>query len=268
MDGQARVAVESIAVSGRSAAGKMAWITGASSGIGRALALRLARDGWTIAASARGSEALDVLAREAAGQIHAFPLDVTDRAAVVTTFLDIEAALGPVSLAVFGAGTYYRETVASFDAGKIGEMVNLNILGTANCLETVMRAMVARGSGHIGVMSSVAGYVGLPGAAGYGATKAALINMCEALYPELAAKGVRLSLVNPGFVDTPLTRKNDFAMPFIISAEEAADYIARGLAARRFEIVFPWKMALVFKLLRALPARLRFLLTRRMVRND
>jgi short-subunit dehydrogenase len=127
--------------------------------------------------------------------------------------------------------------------------------------------MMARRGGHIAVVASVAGYVGLPGAAGYGATKAALINMCEALYPELEARNVRISVINPGFVDTPLTQKNDFPMPFIIPVDAAVDHIMAGLTSNRFETVFPWKMALSMKLLAALPARLLFAVTRRMLRS-
>ena len=118
-------------------------------------------------------------------------------------------------------------------------------------------AMIARRRGHIAVVASVSGYVGLPGAATDGATKAALNVMCEALYPELERHGVKITIVNPGFVDTPLTEKNDFPMPFLVSSEEAADTIAKGLAKGKFEIIFPWKMALAIRLLHALPHSLR-----------
>ncbi len=247
---------------------KVAWITGASSGIGRSVAIRLAQNGWTVAASARNAAALGKLATVLPGIIHPYPLDVTDREATAGAFSAIEANLAPVSLAVFGAGTYRRETIASFDAGEIGEMVALNIMGTVNCLEAAMPPMVARRAGQIAIMASVAGYTGLPGAAGYGATKAALINMCEALYPELDRSGVRMTVINPGFVDTPLTQRNDFSMPFLISSEEAADHILRGLDRGSFEIAFPWKMNVAMKLLKALPSSLRFALTRRMLRKD
>lgn len=246
---------------------RVAWITGSSSGIGRSLAVRLAKNGWTVAASARGTAALEELARTAPHAIHAYPLDVTDAASTEATLAAIETELAPVSLAVFGAGTYRRETVESFDAGTIGEMVALNIMGTVNCLQVTMPRMVARRSGQIAVMASVSGYTGLPGAAGYGATKAALINMCEALYPELDRGGVRMTVINPGFVDTPLTRKNDFPMPFLISSDEAAGHIVRGLDRGQFEIVFPWKMMVAMRLLRALPHRFRFAVTRRMLRD-
>lgn len=246
---------------------RIAWITGASSGIGRALALHLARDGWTVAVSARSGDELAALSAEASGKIFAFPLDVTDKEAVRAACTAIAADLGPIDLAVFAAGTYYRDYAADFDSERFRAMVELNLLGTAQCLEAVMPVMISRRTGQIAVVASVSGYVGLPGAASYGATKAALNVMCEAFQPELAAHGVRISIVNPGFVDTPLTRKNDFPMPFLVTAEEAAQSIANGLTAGRYEIVFPWKMALAMKLLHALPARLRFMLTRRMLRS-
>jgi len=237
---------------------KVAWVTGASSGIGKSLALRLALDGWTVAVSARNSVELDTLARSLENKIHSFPLDVTDREAAENTVRDIETRLGPISLAVFGAGTYRRDSLSTFDAAAIGEMVGLNIMGT----------VTTRRSGRIAVMASVAGYTGLPGAAGYGATKAALINLCEALYPELERQGVQMTIINPGFVDTPLTRQNDFPMPFLISSESAAEYIMRGLERGKFEIAFPWRMKVVLKLLKALPPSLRFALTRRMLREE
>lgn len=246
---------------------RIAWIIGASSGIGRALALHLARDGWTVAVSARSGDELAALSAEATGKIFAFPLDVTDKEAVRAACTAIAADLGPIDLAVFAAGTYYRDYAADFDSERFRAMVELNLLGTAHCLEAVMPVMISRRTGQIAVVASVSGYVGLPGAASYGATKAALNVMCEAFQPELAAHGVRISIVNPGFVDTPLTRKNDFPMPFLVTAEEAAQSIANGLRAGRYEIVFPWKMALAMKLLHALPARLRFRLTRRMLRS-
>jgi len=246
---------------------RAAWVTGAGSGIGRALALRLAREGWRVAVSARTARDLDTLAAEAPGRIHAYPLDVTDPEATLQAVAHIEDALGPLDLAVLNAGTYARDSAAHFEPGAFRKTVDVNLMGAVHCLAALMPRMLARESGHIAVVSSVAGYVGLPGAAAYGASKAAVINMCEALYPELAARNVRLSLIDPGFVDTPLTQKNDFPMPFLISADAAVDHIMAGLKSRRFEIAFPWQMVLSMKALAALPARLRFALTRRMVRN-
>jgi len=245
---------------------KIAWITGASSGIGKALAERLLRDGYRVAVSARSADALAEIASSHPGKIGVYPLDVTDPAAVKQVFAAVESEMGPVDLAVFAAGSYTRDYAKDFDSARTRQMFELNVLGTASCLETVMPAMTARRSGHIAVVASVSGYVGLPGAATYGATKAALNVMCEALYPELERSGVKITIINPGFVDTPLTKKNDFPMPFLVSSEEAADTIAKGLAKGKFEIIFPWKMAVAIRLLHALPHSLRFALTRKMLR--
>jgi NAD(P)-dependent dehydrogenase (short-subunit alcohol dehydrogenase family) len=246
---------------------RVAWVTGAGSGIGRALALRLARDGWTIAASARTVADLEALAAEAPGRIHPYPLDVTDADAALETVARIEDRLGPINLAILNAGTYRRDAADDFDVGAFRATVDVNLMGSVHCLSPLLPRMLGRRSGHIAVVSSVVGYVGLPGASAYGATKAALINLCEALHPQLAAGNVRLSVINPGFVDTPLTQKNDFPMPFLISADEAVDHIMAGLKSRHFEIAFPWKMVLSMKILAAMPARLRLAVTRRMVRS-
>jgi short-subunit dehydrogenase len=247
--------------------GKVAWITGASSGIGRAVAVRLADDGWRVAVSARSVQKLAELQAALPDRVFAFPLDVTDRAAAVATGAAIRATLGPIELALFSAGSYKRDSVAQFDSGDLAETIMLNVVGTGHTLEAVIPDMVARRHGEIAVVASVAGYVGLPGGGFYGASKAALNTLCEALYPELERDGVRLRVINPGFVDTPLTQKNDFPMPFLISVEEAADAIIKGLKSDRFEIIFPWKMALAIKTLRALPRSLRFMIIRRMVRR-
>ncbi|WP_137134926.1 SDR family NAD(P)-dependent oxidoreductase [Rhizobium sp. FKY42] len=247
--------------------GKLAWITGASSGIGRAVATKLACEGYRVAVSARSADKLMELQAEMPDRIFAFPLDVTDRAAASSVASAIRASLGPIDLAIFSAGSYKRDSVRRFDSAAFADTLNLNVIGTAHTLEAVIPDMVARRSGEICVVASVAGYVGLPGGGFYGATKAALNNLCEALYPELEREGVRMRVINPGFVDTPLTAKNDFPMPFLISVDEAAESIVDGLKTNKFEIIFPWKMALAIKFLHALPHRLRFALTRKMLRK-
>lgn len=247
---------------------KIAWVTGASSGIGRAVALKLADDGWQVAASARSAEKLAAVAAERPGLIHVHPVDVKDRQAVREVAGRVEQTLGPIDLALFSAGGYKRESARDFDAGMLRELVDLNVTGTGNCIEAALGPMIARRGGQIAVIASVAGYLGLPGGGFYGATKAALINLCEALRPELEREGVKLQLISPGFVDTPLTRKNDFPMPFLISEKRAAHEIVAGLAGSRFEIVFPRRMALATKLLRALPYALSLAITRRMLRKQ
>jgi len=245
---------------------RIAWVTGASSGIGRGLALRLARDGWRVAASARSGDELAGLVAEAGGAVEAFVLDITDGEAVRQTVQRIEGELGPIELAVLNAGTYAPMFARHFDAAAFRRTVDVNLMGTVECLAALLPQMIERKSGHVAVMASVAGFVGLPGAAGYAATKAALNAMCEALYPDLARYGVRLTVINPGFVKTPLTDKNTFPMPFLVSNDEAVDSIARGLNALRFEITFPWQMALSMKALALLPHRLLFAITNRMLR--
>jgi NADP-dependent 3-hydroxy acid dehydrogenase YdfG len=246
------------------------WITGASAGIGRALALRMARDGWRVAASARRADELAELAREAGGlpgTIHAYPLDVTDQAAVWEAVATIEHELGAIDVSVLNAGTHEPTPAATFAAATLRRLLEVNVIGVANGLEAVLPRLIARRTGRVAIVASVAGYGGLPNAAAYGATKAALINLAEAMRPELLQRGVILQVINPGFVKTPLTDKNDFAMPFLISAEDAAEVIRRGLQSDRFEIAFPTLFVRLMKLVRVLPYRLYFRLTAKLVRR-
>jgi NAD(P)-dependent dehydrogenase (short-subunit alcohol dehydrogenase family) len=247
---------------------KIAWVTGAGKGIGRAVAKRLADEGWTVAVSARTEKDLSDLAAECPdGRIHPFPLDVTDLGKTEAVVAEIERALGTPDMVVFNAGTHIPVSADSFDVEPFRRLVETNLMGTVNGLGQIVPRFVERGHGHIAVVASVAGYRGLPSSAAYGATKAGLINMCEALKPELERHGVRISLINPGFVETPLTDKNDFPMPFLISVDEASAHIVRGLSSSRFETAFPRRFAFFMKLLRLLPDRLFFFVSRRMVRE-
>ncbi|MDA0702271.1 MAG: SDR family NAD(P)-dependent oxidoreductase [Proteobacteria bacterium] len=244
--------------------GDVAWVVGASSGIGRALALRLADDGYVVAVSARSEDALAELAGERSlGRIVAVPLDVTKPETVTEAQRWIEDAVGPVALCVLCAGTHKEVSAQDFDAAIFRNLIDVNLMGSVHGLAAILPAMIGRGSGHIAVVSSVAGYRGLPTAAAYGATKASLINMCEALAFDLHGTGVRLQLVNPGFVDTPLTRRNSFPMPFLMTVEDAAERIHRGLRSRKFEIAFPRRFTLWLKLMRILPYALYFPILRR-----
>ncbi len=244
------------------------WITGAGKGIGRAVARRLAQDGWTVAASARTEDDLASLASEfPPGRVHPYPLDVTDLGRTEATLGRIERDLGALDLAVLNAGTHIPFGVEDFSVEAFRQLVETNLMGTVHGLAQVIPAFIARRRGHIAVVASLAGYRGLPTAAAYGATKAGLINMCEALKPELELHGVRLTLINPGFVETPLTDRNTFPMPFLIPVEDAAERIIRGLARSQFEVAFPGRFAVLMKLLRLLPDRLFFALTRRMSRG-
>lgn len=248
----------------------VAWVTGAGKGIGRALALELVRRGWIVAASARTAADLESLAAEAAGsdsgRVFSYPLDVVDAAANERTVAAIRADLGTIDLVVLNAGTHIPTTANDLRIESFRQLFEINVFGTVAGLAAVLPLMRERRRGHIAVVASVAGYCGLPSAAAYGATKAALISMCEALKPELEAFDVRLSVVNPGFVRTPLTGRNPFPMPFLLEADDAARRIADGLATGRFEIAFPRRMVCLMKLLRALPYPLFFAITRRLVR--
>jgi NAD(P)-dependent dehydrogenase (short-subunit alcohol dehydrogenase family) len=244
---------------------KVAWVTGASQGIGAAVARRLARDGWIVAASARSTDKLQGLALESdawPGSIEAFPLDVTDEAAVNHVYGEIEARLGAVDLAILNAGTHYPIAAVDFAVAPFRELIEINLMGTVHCLAPVISQFVERQSGRIAVVTSLAGYRGLPTASAYGASKAGLINMCESLRPELQEHGIVLSCVTPGFVRTPLTDLNLFPMPFLIDANTAAARIVRGLASNRFEITFPRRFAYMMKLLRVLPYALFFAVVR------
>lgn len=247
---------------------KVIWITGAGKGIGRALAKHYALAGWIVAASARTEADLGTLAEEAPnGNVKSFSLDVTDQAATAETVRRIESELGIVDMAIFNAGTHLPTSAEGFSVVEFRQLVETNLMGSVNGLEPIMKAFLARGGGHIAVVASLAGYRGLPGAAAYGSTKAALINMCEALKPDLERSGVKLSLINPGFVETPLTAQNDFPMPFLIPVDEAVSQIVRGLERSNFEIAFPGRFAFLMKVLRILPDRLFFTLSRRMLRE-
>ncbi len=243
----------------------VAWVTGAGSGIGRALAKRLAEDGWTVAASARTARDLDSLAAEVPGRITSFLLDVTDEKAAAATGARIEATLGPVELAVFNAGSYFPTTAQEFSVGNFKRTVDVNLMGVVNCMGPVVPTMVARRAGHIAIMGSVAGFVGLPTAASYGATKAALNAMAEAFKPDFDRYGVTITVINPGFVKTPATDKNSFPMPFLIGTDEAVEHIMRGLERKSFAINFPWQMVISIRLLAALPHWAKFAITRRML---
>jgi len=234
-------------------ADKVAWITGASTGIGHALALRMARDGWTVAVSARSADALEAMATESGGRIVAYPLDVTDEDASRAVAERIWAEQGGVDLAVLAAGLHLPLDGAAFEVEPFRRLMEINVMGVVHGLAGVVPAMVERGRGHIAVVSSVAGYRGLPTAAAYGATKAALNNMTEALKFDLAPRGIKVQLVCPGFVRTPLTDKNPFPMPFLMEPEDAAEAFYRGLQGSAFEINFPKSFTTIMKQIRKLP---------------
>ncbi|MEJ1158729.1 SDR family NAD(P)-dependent oxidoreductase [Prosthecomicrobium sp. N25] len=246
----------------------IAWVTGASSGIGRAVALTLARDGFRVAASARGAEALAELAAEAASaglSVEPFPLDVTDPTAAAAVVARIEAEAGPIALAVLNAGIYLPVSGDTLDPEAFRTSFRVNLEGTVNTLAPVLARMRERGQGQIAIVSSVAGYRGLPTSAAYGATKAGLINMAESLKFDCDRMGVKLQVVNPGFVDTPATRRNEFPMPALMPVDTAAERLVLGLASASFEITFPRRFTWWLKLGRILPYRAYFALASRIM---
>ncbi|HEX7965636.1 MAG TPA: SDR family NAD(P)-dependent oxidoreductase [Gammaproteobacteria bacterium] len=245
---------------------KLAWITGGGSGIGRALALRLAADGWRVVVSGRRPEPLAETAEQAPGAIFPWPLDVADLAAVRRAVAGIEGAHGAVALAVLNAGMYRSVKLDTFKGETFAEHMQVNFLGVVNCMDALLPAMRARRAGHMVLVASVAGYRGLPLAAAYGPTKAALINLAESMKGMFARAGLTLSVCNPGFVATPLTEHNAFPMPFLMQVDDAAEALHRGIRAGKFEIAFPTRFVLILKLLRALPYALYFPLMRRLTR--
>lgn len=236
----------------------VAWVTGASSGIGREVALELARRGYKVAATARRRAELEALAAQAPN-ILSFPGDVTDRASMLAMVPAIEAAHGPIALAFLNAGIYLiAEQRGPFSADVAWRTFETNVGGTINCLEPLLAAMAGRRQGQIALNSSLAGYNGIPGSTAYGAGKAALIYMAEALRLTYERAGVTIQVVNPGFVHTSMTAQNDFAMPFIMGAHEAASIICDGFARGGFEITFPRRLAYACKVLSLLPYSFSF----------
>jgi len=234
-----------------------AWITGASGGIGRAVALALAAEGWTVHATARSAGKLAELATEAdalLGRIAPAPGDVTDAEAMKGAVARITST-GPLALAILNAGIYEPMRAQSFLAAKARRTFDVNLTGVANGLEPVLEHMIARKAGHVALVASLAGYRGLPNAAAYSASKAGLIAMAEALAMDLVDLGVRISVINPGFVETEATSVNDFEMPMLMQPDEAAARIVEGLGRPGFEIRFPWRFAAVLRLIGLLPNR-------------
>lgn len=234
--------------------GRGVWIVGASSGIGRALAQALHAQGARVFVSARGASALNEFAAQHPGAT-ALPLDVTDAAAMRGAAQAIAQA-GTLDCVVYCAGHYRELRATAFDLSEMIRHERVNYTGALHALDAVLPQLLAQGHGHISLVSSVAGFRGLPKSLAYGPTKAALINLAETLYIDLCDRGIGVSLINPGFVETPLTAQNEFAMPALISPEEAARRILAGWRRGHFEIHFPKRFTLWMKTLQLLPFRL------------
>jgi len=230
------------------------WIIGASTGIGAALADALAAKGARVALSARRAEPLrEMAARYGKDQALALPLDITDAPALDKAAAAITKAWRGIDLVVLMAGEYKPMRAWQLDLGVARSMVEVNVMGYYNALAAVVPRLLEQKSGTIALVSSVAGYRGLPKSLVYGPTKAAVINLAEALYLDLQPKGIGVCVVNPGFVRTPMTDQNDFKMPALIEPDEAAREIVAGLEGGEFEIHFPKRFTRMLKALRLLP---------------
>jgi NAD(P)-dependent dehydrogenase (short-subunit alcohol dehydrogenase family) len=240
--------------------GQRVWLIGASSGIGEAAARLLMQLGARVALTSRNEAALKRLAD---GQALVAAADITDRASLQAAFDDVCTAFGGIDLAIINAGTHQPVRAWELDAVAAEKLVQVNLVGAMNVSALLAPYFAQSGGGRLAITASVAGYGGLPSGLVYGATKAALINFAETLYLDLAPKGVGVHLINPGFVKTPLTDLNDFKMPALIGADEAAREIIAGIERGAFEIHFPKRFTRVLKLLNLLPYHLYFPLVRR-----
>ena len=234
---------------------KKIWITGASSGIGKALAEKFALEGWRVAVSARRKEILDEMADNK--NISSYPLDVTNQEQINDVFSKIISEFGNLDLCVFSSGTYDPKLEQEINIQQNKFVMETNFFGVLHCIKSIEKYFKDRRDGHISVVSSIAAYRGLPNSSGYGPSKAALTNLTESLYFDFKKYNVRISLVSPGFIKTPLTDKNEFPMPFIKSPEFAAEKMFDGLTkSKAFEIHFPKALTMLLKLLRILPYRI------------
>ena len=245
---------------------KKIWITGASSGIGKAVAEKFAAEGWKVAVSARRKELLQDMAKDK--NISSFPLDVTDRSQINSVFQNILKEFGNIDICLFSSGTYEPKDEQNIDPDKIKNVINVNFLGVIDCVKTVEEYFKNKKTGHISIVSSIAGYRGLPNSSGYGPSKAALTNFCESIYFDFKKFGVRVSVISPGFIKTPLTDKNEFPMPFLKTVDYAANQIFNGLVkSNAFEIHFPKGLTLTLKILRILPYKLYLFLVDKLVKR-
>ena len=245
---------------------KKIWITGASSGIGKSLALKFAKEGWQVAASARRENLLNELAAENSN-IHSFPLDVTDKDKTNIVFQNILKKFKDLDICVFGTGIHDPASEKKLNNETFRKIMEINFFGTLNCILAVDSYFRERKKGEISIVSSVAGYRGLPAAGAYCASKSALISLAESLVFDFKRFNVRISVINPGFIKTPMTEKNKFKMPMIKSPEYAAEKIFLGLTKKNsFEIHFPKSFTFGMKLLKIMPNWLYFFIVGRGVK--
>ena len=242
---------------------KKIWITGASSGIGKALAIKFANNEWKVAISARRENLLQDLNKNNSN-IFSFPLDVKDEKSTKNVFQNIIEKFKTLDICVFCTGIHDPEAEKKLSSEKIREIMETNFFGTLNCIMAVNTFFREKKSGHISIVSSVAGYRGLPGVPGYCASKSALTSLAESLYFDFKKHNVRVSVVSPCFIKTPMTDKNKFPMPLFKSAEFAAEKMFIGLTKKNvFEIHFPIVFTIIMKLLKIMPNWLYFLLVKK-----
>jgi len=241
--------------------GKTVWLVGASSGIGHATAHALHGLGAKVVVSARQTALLDAFVQTHPGS-QAMMLDVTQPQAVQAAATAL-LAQGPLDMVVYCAGHYQAMRASQLQLADMTRHVAVNYLGALHVLAAVLPSLLARGQGHISLIGSVAGFAGLPNSLAYGPTKAALINLAETLYLDVHDQGLGVSVVNPGFVATPLTAGNTFAMPALLTPEQAAQAMLKGWASGAFEVHFPKRFTLWLKALRLLPYRAQFGLIKR-----
>ncbi len=239
------------------------WVVGASTGIGRAIADALVARGARVAVSARRAEPLGEMVLANPNRVTALPLDVTDAESVRLAAEALAVRWGGCDLVLCVAGNYLPMRAWEMDLVALRRLVDVNLMGVLNVVHAVLPMLLKQGAGGIGIVSSVAGFRGLPQSLAYGPTKAALINLAETLYLDLRGRGLAIHVINPGFVKTPLTDQNDFEMPALISAQEAAEQTLRGLERGEFEIHYPKRFTRLLKLLRVLPYRWYFPLVHR-----
>ena len=232
---------------------KVIWITGGSSGLGKALAYKFANEGWQVALSARREELLNEISKSN-NNIHSFPLDVLDVEKCKEVFNKIVSKFKNIDIAVFSTGIHDPKSEKKLDIENIRKIMETNFFGTINSINSVYNYFKEKKSGHISIVSSVAGYRGLPIAGAYCASKSALISYAESLYFDMKRFNVRVSVVNPGFIKTPMTDQNPFPMPMIVSAKFAAEEMFKGLTkSNSFEIHFPKKFTFIMKILKIMP---------------
>ncbi len=241
------------------------WITGGSTGIGAGTATRLADEGFTVYVSARSSDDLEKLANgyRGKGRIRSLPLDVTNKADCLAAVQKIVTECSAIALAIFNAGMFDHMKGSQLEIANFEKTFAVNFFGVVNCLVPAVDEMKKAGRGHVVVVGSVSGYGGLKLASSYGASKAALINMCESLKFDFDQMNLKIQIVSPGFIDTPMTKNNSFPMPFLMPADKAADRVVAGLKSNKFEITFPRRFTWMVKFMNLLPYPLYFYLVDR-----